>query len=171
MGQSLVVERCARLSCLLCAGLPDAAQNVAQRMGGGAQIARGETAQDRRRGRFTQDHFRRKKPRDRELQTTLSFRSDQRVEQQDARDGEKRGQVADPAGTRRKLSRTAAACRWATGAAFASVLGFLAPADAMSPRIPQSPVPSPVPNAAEPETLLVQTLLAIRNNQLDVALT
>ena len=40
----------------------------------------------------------------------------------------------------------------------------------MSPRIPQSSVPSPVLNAAEPETLLVKTLLAIRNNQLDVAL-
>ena len=40
----------------------------------------------------------------------------------------------------------------------------------MSPRIPQSSVPSPVLNAAEPETLLVKTLLAIRNNRLDVAL-
>ena len=40
----------------------------------------------------------------------------------------------------------------------------------MSPRIPQSSVPAPVLNAAEPETLLVKTLLAIRNNRLDVAL-
>jgi murein L,D-transpeptidase YafK len=75
--------------------------------------------------------------------------------------------VADPAGTRRHLKRIAPALLCAAGA----VLAFAGAALAMSPRMQQSPASQTSgPNAAEPEALLVKTLLAIRGNQLDLAL-
>jgi murein L,D-transpeptidase YafK len=80
--------------------------------------------------------------------------------------------VAHPAGKVRQLKRAPSAISRLLTAAVTAALSIAVPAGAMSGKPVQHPARSaaPVPSSVEPEALLVKTLHAIQNNQLDVAL-
>ena len=77
--------------------------------------------------------------------------------------------MAHPAGKDRQLKHSTSAVSRLVGAAVAAALSIAVPAAAMSGKPAQAPARTAAP--AEPEALLVNTLRAIRDNKLELALT